>query len=142
MDLNNKVNVLDWSIQLILQILVLKHNIQFFPQIISSTYLRSNSICLRFLLNCMKIKYETNSFGSGIVVVFAAVTIICIGTAWWPYRYVSVGVCIDTVLIQTVSSQPYNIHLSKLETKITFQDFVYILQVWVKRKTNMVLFNT
>ena len=101
LDLNNKGNVLDWSIQWILQILVLKHNDRFFPQIISSTYLRSNSICLRFLLNCIKIKYVTNSFGSGIVVVFAAVTIICIGTTWWPYQYVSVGVCIDTVPIQT-----------------------------------------
>jgi len=30
----------------------------------------------------------------------------CIGTAWWPYWYVSVDFCIDSVPIVTVSSQP------------------------------------
>jgi len=37
LDFNNKVNVFDWSIQWILQILVLKHNDRFSPQITSST---------------------------------------------------------------------------------------------------------
>jgi len=45
---------------------------------------------------------------------FAAVTIICIGTAWWSYRYVSVDVYIDTVPILSVSSQPYYLQWSQV----------------------------
>jgi len=59
---------------------------------------------LKSFVNCMKIKCKMNSFGSGIVVVFC-------GCHHHLYRYsmmtVSVGVCIDTVPILTVSSQPY-----------------------------------
>ena len=47
---NNKVNVLNWSKQWILQMLVIKHNDRFPPKIISSTWLRSNSIGLSLLL--------------------------------------------------------------------------------------------
>jgi len=111
--INNKVNGLGWSIQWIQQILLLKQTDclckcvpYFYSPSISSTFLRSNSVCLNRLFNCLKVNCETNSFGSGIVVVFAAVTIICIGTAWWPYRSASVDFCIDSVIIVNVSSQP------------------------------------
>jgi len=40
-------------------------------------------------------------------VFFTAVTIICIGTAWWPYRYVSLDFCIDSSPLVTLLSQPY-----------------------------------
>jgi len=97
---NNKVNVLDWSIQWILQMLVLKHK---YCALFSTNYkfniIRIKLNMLKSFVNCIKIKCETYSFGSGMVVVFAAVTIICIGT-------VSVDVCIDTVPILTVLSQP------------------------------------
>ena len=70
LDFNNKVNVFGWSIQWIQQITVLKRNDHlcsvyryhsFIHKVhcISLTYLRSNSICLSLLLNCMKVK--TNS---------------------------------------------------------------------------------
>ena len=44
----------------------------------------------------MKVKCEIILPDDLIILVFAAVTIICIGTAWWPYRYVSVDLCIDS----------------------------------------------
>jgi len=107
LDFNNKVNVLDWSIQWILQILVLKHNDHFFPQIRSSTELRSNSICLSYLLNCMKIKCETNSFGSGLFVVFCSchrhlyrysMMTVSIRIGWCLYRYCTGSDCIVLAL--------------------------------------------
>jgi len=64
-DFNNKVNVLGWSLQWILPILVLKRNdhlcsvyLSFFSPSVISTKLRSNSICWSLLLNCKKVKCE------------------------------------------------------------------------------------
>ena len=58
------------------------------------------------LLNYMKVKCETNSFSSEIVVINAAVTIIRIGTARCPYRYVSVDFCIGSAPIVILLTQP------------------------------------
>jgi len=67
---NNKVNALGWSIQWIQLIRVLKQNdclCSVYHSCIFKVLVQhsSNSICLS-----MKVKCGTNSFGSGIVVVF------------------------------------------------------------------------
>ena len=58
---------------------------------------------------CSKILFSKNkNFLSGIVVSFLRQSpYLCIDTAGWLYRYVSVALCIDIVSIRTVSSQPY-----------------------------------
>jgi len=55
-------------------------------------------MCL-LIYYCIKYMCETNSFCFKIVIVFAAVTIICDGTARWTYRYISVDYWIDNKLI-------------------------------------------
>ena len=57
--------------------------------------------------------YTVKSTNTRIIFVFyATATIICIGTAWWPYRYLSADFCIDSVPIVTVSPSPTTACLS------------------------------
>ena len=69
---NNKVNVLNRSIQWILQMLVQKHNDRFFPKNYKYNIFKIKLNMFKSFVYCMKIKCKTNIFESGIVVVFCS----------------------------------------------------------------------
>ena len=89
---------------------------------------------LKSLVNCMKIKCETNSFGSGIVVVFRSchqylyrycILAVSISIGWCLYRYCTDTDCIVPALFHMCS------HECNWFSCIRGADtWCWVLQVW------------
>ena len=90
-----------WSLQWIQQILMLKridhlcsvYHSFIYKVFVHSTQLRSNLICLSLLLNCIKVKCETNRFRFGTIrdhhMYWYNMMIVSIRIGWCLYRHES-----------------------------------------------------
>jgi len=65
---------------------------------------------LSLLPNCKKVMCEIELPDDWIIIVFAAVTNICNSAVWWPYWYVLVDFCIDSVPIVIYRPSPSTQH--------------------------------